>query len=512
MREPCSVSEQKALGQFFTPRQVADLMVSMLRSPASARTLEPSAGAGVFIDALQAAGRKDIEAWELDERVIAERHRPLVHVGSFVGASVEGEFGAVIGNPPYVRWKNMTAHQREELASDPLWAARYNSLCDLLLYFVSRSAELLETGGELVFITPDFWLGTKHASALRAHLLQLGALTDIVRFGEARVFPGVASSILIFRFERGLAPGEVTVRDYTGPAGRVLEGAGPEPLDDPEWFHTFHDQHPDGIESWTFMPAEDAERLDRLERACRGIRLGQIARIANGMVSGLDRAFRLDDATWEQLDETERALTIPVLKGRDAGSVLAGPVTRYVMADQVASEAELARLPHLDAHLGAWRERLERRYDYGRQWWQWSFPRSRTLFDQPAQTIMVPCKERITSRERLRFCVADPGIYPTQDVSAIRLHESVRESPAWIAAVLSSSAWFDWVSARGLMKGGVAEFSERPLSQLPVLLIDWSDDEDVAAHDEVVHMAEQGEVSMGHVDALIERMLRRRTS
>jgi adenine-specific DNA-methyltransferase len=125
---------------------------------------------------------------------------------------------------------------------------------------------------------------------------------------------------------------------------------------------------------------------------------------------------------------------------------------------------------------------------------------------------MVPCKERITSRERLRFCVADPGIYPTQDVSAIRLHESVRESPAWIAAVLSSSAWFDWVSARGLMKGGVAEFSERPLSQLPVLLIDWSDDEDVAAHDEVVHMAEQGEVSMGHVDALIERMLRRRTS
>lgn len=33
------------------------------------------------------------------------------------------------------------------------------------------------------------------------------------------------------------------------------------------------------------------------------------------------------------------------------------------------------------------------------------------------------------------------------------------------------------------MKGGIAEFSEKPLSSIPFRYIDWDDDEDIAFHD-----------------------------
>lgn len=43
-------------GQYFTPSHVAALMVEMLAIPKDSPVLEPSAGEGVFLDALHKAG------------------------------------------------------------------------------------------------------------------------------------------------------------------------------------------------------------------------------------------------------------------------------------------------------------------------------------------------------------------------------------------------------------------------------------------------------------------------
>jgi len=37
------------------------------------------------------------------------------------------------------------------------------------------------------------------------------------------------------------------------------------------------------------------------------------------------------------------------------------------------------------------------------------------------------------------------------------------------------------------MKGGIAEFSEKPLASIPFRYIDWDDDEDIAFHDLVTN-------------------------
>jgi adenine-specific DNA-methyltransferase len=256
------------------------------------------------------------------------------------------------------------------------------------------------------------------------------------------------------------------------------------------------------------MPASDRERMQLVETACVGRTLGSVARIANGMVSGLDRAFRLDDDFYRQLNEHERAATSPVLKGRAIHSLWHDPITRYAFVEHVTSERQLQdEYPLVHAHLAPFKDRLLARYDYGNEWWQWSFLRSRTLFDDYAPTLMIPCKERITNKDRLRVALADPGVYPTQDVSAIRLNEDVREHPLYIASLICSRQWFDWVCGHGLLKGGVAEFSERPLSSLPVRLIDWNDPAQVALHDRIVAEASNDRPDLGRIDDLVAQLL-----
>ena len=53
-------------GQYFTPRHVADLMVSLLKTKKSGKVLEPSSGQGVFLDSLLDSNFKNVTAIEID--------------------------------------------------------------------------------------------------------------------------------------------------------------------------------------------------------------------------------------------------------------------------------------------------------------------------------------------------------------------------------------------------------------------------------------------------------------
>src|SRR4051794_15175848 len=117
-------------------------MISLAHAGTDARVLEPCCGEGVFLDRLLAAGYTDLTAYEIDASLLpATQHN--VSFESFVTAELEGEFDLVIGNPPYVRWRDMDVEQREELQRDPLWNERFTSLSDYLTIFIAKAAQAL---------------------------------------------------------------------------------------------------------------------------------------------------------------------------------------------------------------------------------------------------------------------------------------------------------------------------------------------------------------------------------
>lgn len=489
--------EKNKLGQYFTPRHVAGLMLSLSRSDFAARILEPSCGQGVFLDILSEAGFSNVTGVEIDPD-LASHSVFEVKNESFLSHDPGQSYDLVIGNPPYIRWKDLDESAKEEFKSLPDWNVLFNSLSDYLIPFISKSISHLSEGGELIFVTPSFWMHTQHSQNLREWMLTQGNMRQILAFDEAAVFPGVASSIIIFRFVKGV-PDEKPIDLYTWLGLRRLPSENLT-IENSELFeHTlipaFKSRH-----HWTLATEDVQVRLDNLEASCsssddgvlfsdsKKITLGDVVDIANGMVSGLDAAFKVDDALFQHLNSKEKAALMPVTKAFQLEPVFTDRTLHYINIPQGLSEAEVrATYPNLIAHLETMKPELLKRYSYSKDlpFWEWAFRRSETFFFNGKSKAFVPCKERLTSKPHVRFSLVPDGIIATQDVTAFSPKEGVRESLEYIVAFLTIPEITDWVRHRGLMKGGVAEFSERPLAGIPFRRIDWNDEVEVAAHDQI---------------------------
>ena len=124
-------------GQYFTPGMIAEFMLELADISSDAEILEPSCGEGIFLQVLQKKGFHKLTAYEIDEQL--GKNFDFITYESFVSANINRNFDLIIGNPPYIRWKNLEAELKEELAQNRLWNKYFNSLCDYLYIFILKS-------------------------------------------------------------------------------------------------------------------------------------------------------------------------------------------------------------------------------------------------------------------------------------------------------------------------------------------------------------------------------------
>nr|HPH72660.1 N-6 DNA methylase [Paludibacteraceae bacterium] len=191
-------STKNKFGQYFTPKVVADFMIEIADISKKSKILEPSCGEGVFLELLQQKGFNDLTAFEIDQNLAQEFD--CVRYESFVSAKIDEKFDLIIGNPPYIRWKNLEDELKKELSQDPIWNKYFNSLCDYLYIFILKSIELLNENGQLIFICPEYWMNTTHSISLRNYMIQNGYFEEIYHFNETPIFDKVTVSIVIFKF------------------------------------------------------------------------------------------------------------------------------------------------------------------------------------------------------------------------------------------------------------------------------------------------------------------------
>lgn len=475
-------------------------MVGMLSSSKRSPVLEPSSGTGVFLDALFDAGFRDVLGVEIDQNLVAHKHFDVENT-SFVSWQPPRRFAVVIGNPPYIRWKNLEDDQRREISASPHWGTVFNSLSDYLSVFIVNAVDALDEEGELIFITPSFWLHTQHAEGVRSYLTRNGAITHLISFGEAQVFDGVSSSIIIFRFLKTKNPPKaISHFRYIGPR-RV--GTEIDSLDN----RSFHAEMIPQFElgrHWTIATKEDQGVLQSLQGWCTTNAmslpgfdpesyetLGDYCTIANGMVSGLDKAFRANDALLARLTNQEKSALLKVVKGSDLAQLVTFQSSRYINIPTGLTEQQVRKAyPNLISHLENYRDQLSKRYDYGRDlpFWEWAFRRSESFLCNDTRKIFVPCKERITNKTTVRFSLVPRGSVATQDVTAFAPKEGSDLAVEYVCAYLSLEEVTRWIRLRGLIKGGVAEFSERPLASIPFRAIDKSSRADLANYRKIVEL------------------------
>ncbi len=174
-------------GQVFTPPAIVEAMLRLRRN--RGRVLEPACGDGAFSSRLPGC-----TAIELDPA-----HCPPGALNlDFFAYPASERFDTVIGNPPYVKARDIQPGTRRLLDSRLL-----NGHANLYLYFIEKCVRHLAPGGELIFITPRDFLKATGAARLNAWLFDQGTITDFHELGDARVFDGVVPNCAIWRFEKG---------------------------------------------------------------------------------------------------------------------------------------------------------------------------------------------------------------------------------------------------------------------------------------------------------------------
>ena len=241
--------------------------------------------------------------------------------------------------------------------------------------------------------------------------------------------------------------------------------------------------------------------------------IGDLCDIGNGMVSGLDQAFQLNG---QQLLEKEKENTIRVIKAKDLAPFYFNKITRYIFVNNVEDESTLKTVyPTFYKKLISQREKLERRYQYKQKipYWQWAFLRNYNLFKSERPRIFVPCKERISNKHYFRFTFVESGIYPTQDVSAIFLKETAKESIFYLLAFLNDYRVFNWLKNNGIVKGNIVEFSEKPISSIPFKRINWNKKNEVKLHDKItdlthLYLENNDEMLLCKIRSLFDKLLK----
>ncbi len=507
-----SITKNK-FGQYFTPEIVANFMIELADISANSIILEPSCGEGVFLKLLHDKGFDNLTAFEIDEELAQDFSN--VRYESFISAKITTKFDLIIGNPPYIRWKNLEDDLKQELSSNPIWNKYFNSLCDYLYIFILKSIELLNENGQLIFICPEYWMNTTHSISLRNYMVANGYFEEIYHFNETPIFDKVTVSIVIFKFVKSKQKSEkIKVAKFYANQKLTIETLQKlkfkVELKDAEYLEVTQFKT---NERWLLQSDEVRKELSVLEHNCLKKNqnsllnlfneekqefhtIGEFCDIGNGLVSGLDKAFQAGGVplNGHTLTENEKKATLNVVKAKDLKPFFAESITKYIFIDEGLEEITFStEYPNFHTHFQKYKEDLGNRYQYNRKinYWEWVFLRNFNLFNNQHKRIFVPCKERISNKNHFRFALVDKGVFPTQDVTAIFKKPHVKESIEYFLAYLNNPIVFDWLKCNGIVKGNIVEFSEKPIASIPFRVIDWTNDEEVALHESITNATKQ---------------------
>lgn len=184
-----SETTQKLRGGYYTQPDIAEFLARWVLGCNPKRILEPSAGDGVFIEALsrlESTTLEQVVGCELDP-VEAEkaRHRSResrefkveIHSDDFLRWSLprlddEPKFDGVLGNPPFVRYQYLDPGQQsraEEIFNR--FKLPFTKHTNAWVPFIISAIAQLKPGGRLAMVVPSELLHVIHARSLRHFLL-----------------------------------------------------------------------------------------------------------------------------------------------------------------------------------------------------------------------------------------------------------------------------------------------------------------------------------------------------
>ncbi len=328
---------------------------------AQMRLLEPACGHGAFLvpaverlmKAAKAARVKPnklaacVHAFDIDEDHVAISRSAVAEVlrrygasgsdasklaqtwirqGDFLLVPCEGQFDAVVGNPPYIRIEQIAPALQAE------YRARYQSIydrADLYVAFIERGLQLLGPRGVLSYVCADRWTLNRYGAPLRRLIAERYHVRCYVDLHRASPFESEVSAYpAIFSIGREPAGPVVVARMTTGTSieceaiRAAVQGSGSGDNSQVESYPTWFG----GDAPWIVTSPEQNQTLRLLEGKFAPIEKDAVAHVGIGVATGCDAVFIVGkDADIE----TERLVPLVMRDEIDQGRIR--DARRYVI-------------------------------------------------------------------------------------------------------------------------------------------------------------------------------------
>ena len=305
------VVDAKEKGAYYTPLEVASSLVRWAVHGAEDRMLDPSCGDGQFI-ALHpnAAGiEQDTSAVAL----AARRTKARIYVGDFFqwAKQVRERFDCAVGNPPFIRYQRFSGDVRRralDLCEEE--GVSFSSLTASWAPFLVGAASLLKAGGRLAFVVPAEIGHAGYAAPLIEYLARSFAKVQFVAIRES-VFPVLSQDVwLLFASGFGGSTRHIHLTRWNSfrPAEQPPKSHATISLSD--WRAMSCRLRP------FVLPNATLEVYRQLSNVKTTFRLGSVARVGIGYVTGANAFFHLRPSLVKSLRIPERYLMPTVRNGR----------------------------------------------------------------------------------------------------------------------------------------------------------------------------------------------------
>ncbi|MDE3840435.1 hypothetical protein C0966_13945 [Bacillus methanolicus] len=192
-------NKKDLLGQVFTPKDVAKLMVSLAISSKPETILEPCFGEGVFLEEIRNNAdhmNNHVIGIEIDPELFnkVKGRFPDIELYNMDFFDFHGEVECVIMNPPYIRQELLKRDMPKFLNKDeilnrlPLTNCSISSRSNLYIYFFIKAWSILKDKGEIIAIVPNTWMAAEYGGSFKNFILSNFWVKSIIQFNKD-VFP-----------------------------------------------------------------------------------------------------------------------------------------------------------------------------------------------------------------------------------------------------------------------------------------------------------------------------------
>lgn len=309
---------RRATGSYYTSADTAQYMADWLIDDKHLNILEPTAGDGVFIDSLKVSAK--LLNLKLNITAVELEKKPFESIKTRTGVkAVHSDFhtfncppvDAVIGNPPFVRFRHLS--KKDLISAEKAGRAIIGKDLDISgsiwLSIILHSIQSVKLNGKIAFVIPSDAVYVRYARPFWKYICGHFGNVRVVRCKE-RLFPEILQDvILLFADSSGKSTTSVICEDFNTftdvvneqtagfnliPIEEILSGQKP--------FMKVH------------LSVADRKWLEKLEKKCQ--KAIEYAKFNIGYVSGNKKFFHPTEEVIKEFSLPKTSLKKAVVTAR----------------------------------------------------------------------------------------------------------------------------------------------------------------------------------------------------